>query len=170
MSMPSESIMKKAIDNRDKSFDGQFYYGVITTGVFCVPSCSTKAANAENLRFFPDAEAAVHAGFRPCKRCYPVGKNARIHKLIEVARYIEEHIEDKITLSDLGNIAELSPSRLQRVFKDVFGVLPKAYQDAVRMRRFKRSLKEGDGVTDAYTLQGSALLVGYVVRPCVISV
>lgn len=154
MSMPSEYVMKKAIESRDKSFDGQFYYGVVTTGVFCIPSCPTKSAHPENMRFLPDIESAIQAGFRPCKRCYPAGRNAKTQKMIEVARYIEEHIEDKITLSQLGDIAELSPSRLQRVFKDVFSVSPKHYQDAIRMRNFKRSLKEGDGITDAIYSSG----------------
>ena len=154
MAMPSESLMNKAIESRDKSYDGQFYYGVITTGVFCMPSCPTKSAHPENIRFLPDIESAFQAGYRPCKRCYPAGKNAKTERLIEVARYIEEHIENKITLLQLGDIAGLSPSRLQRVFKNVFGVSPKQYQDAIRMRRFKRSLKEGDNVTDAIYSSG----------------
>ncbi|BCL73791.1 AraC family transcriptional regulator (plasmid) [Vibrio nigripulchritudo] len=150
----SENEMKNAVAQRDGSFDGQFYYGVITTGVFCLPSCSTKAANPENLRFFFDIESAMLAGFRPCKRCNPAGQDERTFKLIDVARYIERHTEDKMTLTQLGDIARLSPSRLQRVFKEMFGVSPKHYQDAVRMRKFKRSLKEGEGVTDAIYSSG----------------
>ncbi|MDV7106355.1 methylated-DNA--[protein]-cysteine S-methyltransferase [Vibrio sp. TH_r3] len=149
-----ENEMKNAVSQRDSTFDGKFYYGVITTGVFCMPSCSTKAANPENLRFFFDIESAMQAGFRPCKRCNPVGQDDRTLKLIEVARYIERHAEDKITLTQLGDIAGLSPSRLQRIFKEMFGVSPKHYQDAVRMRKFKRSLKEGEGVTDAIYSSG----------------
>ena len=154
MSMPSEVEMRKAIVIRDKSFNGQFFYGVITTGVFCLPSCSAKQAKPENIRFFPSIEAAMLTGFRPCKRCNPLGGNSRVKKLIEVVRYIEEHAEEKITLSSLGKVADLSSSRLQRVFKEVFSVSPKAYQDAVRMHHFKRSLKEGCGVTDAIYSSG----------------
>lgn len=154
MSMPSQNEMKKAIKQRDSTFDGQFYYGVITTGVFCMPSCPTKAANTENLRFFTTMELAMQSGFRPCKRCHPAGDDARTKKLIDVARYIEGHIEDKITLSQLGALIGLSPSRLQRVFKDLFGVSPKHYQDAVRMQKFKLSLKDGEGVTDAIYSSG----------------
>lgn len=149
MSLPSELIMRQAIETKDKTFDALFFYGVVTTGVFCMPSCSAKPANPENLRFFTNIEGAMLAGFRPCKRCHPVGNNDRIEKQIEVVRYIEEHLDEKVTLSSLGKIAGLSPSRLQRTFKEIFGVSPKAYQDAVRMRRFKRSLKDGEGVTDA---------------------
>lgn len=78
----------------------------------------------------------------------------RMNKLVEVARHIETHADEKLTLSLLGGIACLSPSRLQRVFKQVFGVSPKSYQDAVRMRHFKHSLKAGDGVTDAIYAAG----------------
>ncbi|WP_372880334.1 bifunctional transcriptional activator/DNA repair enzyme AdaA [Psychromonas sp.] len=154
MPMPSEKAMRKAVESRDASFDGLFYYGVITTGVFCQPSCPTKAAKPENIRFFSAVESALQAGFRPCKRCCPAGKNARIEKIIEVADYIEEHIEEKITLLQLAGIAGLSPSRLQRVFKEIFGISPKHYQDAIRMRHFKRLLKGGDSVTDAIYSSG----------------
>jgi len=152
--MPSNNEMKQAIECRDKSFDGQFYCGVITTGVFCIPSCPTKTATPDNLRFFSDSESATQAGFRPCKRCNPENNDSRTKKLIEVARYIEGHLEDKVTLSQLGNIAGISPSRIQRTFKAFFGVSPKHYQDALRMRQFKHSLKEEGSVTDAIYAAG----------------
>ena len=81
-------------------------------------------------------------------------KSPRTAQLIKVAQYIEEHIEEKLTLSDLSEVAGLSVSRLQRVFKAAFGISPKAYQDAIRMGRFKQSLKDGDGVTDAIFASG----------------
>ncbi|MGX9417148.1 bifunctional transcriptional activator/DNA repair enzyme AdaA [Vibrio sp. WJH972] len=154
MPKPSETDMQAAVFHRDSLFDGKFYYGVITTGVFCRPSCSTKAAKSENLRFFYDQESAMIAGFRPCKRCNPASVNERSTKLIEVARYIEEHADTKMTLTQLGHIAGLSSSQLQRSFKDMFGLSPKHFQDAVRMRKFKRSLKEGESVTDAIYSSG----------------
>jgi len=149
MSILTEIEMRIAVEMRDKSFDGLFFYGVITTGVFCLPSCSARPAKPENIRFFVSIETAMSAGFRPCKRCHPVDGSARIEKLIEVARYIEAHFDEKMTLPSLGKIADLSPSRLQKVFKNTFAISPKVYQDAVRMRHFKHSLKKGDGVTDA---------------------
>lgn len=154
MSMPSEQEMREAIAARDKSRDGQFFYGVITTGVFCQSSCSARPAKPENLRFFPTVESAMLAGFRPCKRCQPTEGIPRVARLVEIARHIEEHADERLTLATLADIAGLSPSRLQRIFKEAFGVSPKAYQDAVRMRHFKRSLKEGHGVTDAIFSSG----------------
>lgn len=149
MTMPSEQKMRAAIAARDKAFDGRFFYGVITTGVFCRPSCAARTARPENLRFFPNAESALTAGFRSCKRCRPMDIAPGLSKLIEVAKYIESHADERLTLARLAKQTGLSPSRFQRVFKAAFGVSPKAYQDAARMKRFKAALKEGDDVTGA---------------------
>lgn len=166
MPMPSEQEMREAIATRDKSRDGDFFYGVITTGVFCQPSCTSRPAKPENLRFFQSIAAAITAGFRSCKRCQPTDDGPRVTRLVTVARYIEAHADERLTLASLATIAELSPSRLQRIFKAAFGVSPKAYQDAVRMQCFKQllkasskeslkqSLKEGTGVTDAIFSSG----------------
>ncbi|WP_426415481.1 bifunctional DNA-binding transcriptional regulator/O6-methylguanine-DNA methyltransferase Ada [Aestuariirhabdus sp. LZHN29] len=154
MTMPSEQQMRQAIAARDKTQDGLFFYGVITTRVFCRPSCSSRSANAENLRFFPSVEAAIVAGYRPCKRCLAAGETERVAGLVAIARHIESHADEVLTLATLAGIAGLSPSRLQRLFKAAFGVSPKAYQDAVRMQRFKASLKQGEGVTDAIFASG----------------
>ncbi len=154
MTMPSEQKMRSAITSRDKSLDGHFYYGVITTGVFCQPSCTSRPAKAENLRFFACVEDAITSGFRPCKRCKPGTDYAHSGTLTKIARYIEENAEKKLTLNTLANMADLSPSRFHRVFKETFAVSPRQYQDAVRMRRFKQSLKDGDGVTDAIFSSG----------------
>jgi len=154
MSMPSEQHMHAAVAARDSSFDGQFYYGVVTTGVFCQPSCKARKAKPENLRFFASMEAAMLAGFRPCKRCQSGEPLAQRQRLVEIARFIEQHADERLTLADLAERAQLSSSRLQRVFKQAFGVSPKTYQDAVRMKQFRRSLKAGEDVTDAIYASG----------------
>lgn len=128
MSMPSEQEMRAAIASRDKASDETFFYGVITTGVFCKPSCTARPARPENLRFFPSIESAIVAGFRPCKRCQPTSDVPSLTRLVEIARYIESHAGERLTLAKLADQAELSPSRLQRIFKEAFGVSPKAYQ------------------------------------------
>jgi AraC family transcriptional regulator of adaptative response/methylated-DNA-[protein]-cysteine methyltransferase len=149
MKMPTEQEMRAAVAARDPSRDGDFCYGVITTGVCCKPSCRSRTAKSENLRFFPNIQAALAAGFRPCKRCLASDTTSRVAVLTSIARYIDNNAEERLTLSTLADIAGLSPSRLQRIFKATFGVSPKTYQDAARMRRFKRSLKDGKGVTEA---------------------
>ena len=79
----------------------------------------------------------------------PSESEAALTRLADTARFIEAHAEERLTLRELAERVRLSPSHLQRVFKAAFGVSPKAYQDAVRMKRFKAALKEGDDVTGA---------------------
>ncbi|WP_227548885.1 bifunctional transcriptional activator/DNA repair enzyme AdaA [Marinobacter nauticus] len=81
-------------------------------------------------------------------------ESARVARLVRVAQHIEMHADEALTLASLAKVAALSPSRLQKQFKAAFGVSPKAYQDAVRMRRFKQSLKDGSKVTDAIFASG----------------
>jgi AraC family transcriptional regulator of adaptative response/methylated-DNA-[protein]-cysteine methyltransferase len=149
ITIPSDEQMYAAVSARDASFDGRFYYGVVTTGVFCRPSCAARLARRENVRFFADPEAAVSAGFRACKKCRPDSLEHDLNKLVTIARYIEDHADDKLTLSALSKRANLSASRFQKTFKAAFGVSPREYQDAARLDLLKGALKEGDDVTGA---------------------
>ena len=85
----------------------------------------------------------------PEMHCRPGAPESRLTQLVEAARYIETHAEERLTLRQLAGQVGLSPSRFQRVFKAAFGVSPKAWQDAFRMKRLKTALKEGDDVTGA---------------------
>ena len=100
MTIPTEQEMRAAIAVRDESSDGRFYYGVVTTGVFCRPSCASRPARPDNLRFFPDAESALAAGFRACKRCRPVDTAPGLGQIVDAARYIETHAEERLTLAE----------------------------------------------------------------------
>ncbi|HEY9120521.1 MAG TPA: helix-turn-helix domain-containing protein, partial [Marinobacter sp.] len=77
------------------------------------------------------------------------GRDPQVTELIGIARHIEAHSDQRLTLATLSGMAGLSPSRFQKVFKNAFGVSPKAYQDAIRMRLFKQALTSGGSVTDA---------------------
>ncbi|MGH7004568.1 MAG: Ada metal-binding domain-containing protein, partial [Alphaproteobacteria bacterium] len=68
---PSDDVRWDAIRRRDPAADGEFYYSVLTTGVYCRPSCAARLARRENVAFHPTAAAAKRAGYRPCKRCRP---------------------------------------------------------------------------------------------------
>ncbi|MXZ61375.1 MAG: methylated-DNA--[protein]-cysteine S-methyltransferase [Acidobacteria bacterium] len=85
----------------------------------------------------------------PNTLCRPGTPESRMTRLVAAARYIESHAEERLTLRELAGQVGLSPSRFQRVFKAAFGVSPKAWQDAARMKRLKTALKEGDDVTGA---------------------
>ncbi len=149
MNSLSETEMLRAVRARDRSYDGRFVYAVVTTGVFCRPSCAARPAKTENLRFHPDVATAERAGYRACLRCRPDLPALDVSSMAKIARHIERNADQRLTLSELADEAQLSPSRLQRVFKSVFGVSPKAYQDAARQRRLKAALHDGRSVTDA---------------------
>jgi len=146
----------QAVVGRDASVDGTFVFGVSSTGVFCRPSCPSRRPRRENVRFFDDPVDAERAGYRACLRCRPKAadgnpQSALVHA---ICRYIEQHIEDRITLSDLGKAFRLSPFHLQRTFKAVLGVSPKAYIDACRLRQVKQNLQAGHNVTTSLYAAG----------------
>jgi AraC family transcriptional regulator, regulatory protein of adaptative response / methylated-DNA-[protein]-cysteine methyltransferase len=148
--MPGLRTMRKAIATRDRRFDGRFVYGVVTTGVFCRPSCSSRAARPENVRFFANPSQAQAAGLRPCKRCDPAASHSRSSQRIQsMAKYIDNHADEPLSLANLARQAHWSPAHLQRTFKAVLGVSPKAYHDAARLRLLKGSLRAGKSVLEA---------------------
>ncbi len=155
MPRPTEAAMRRAVASRDQKFDGAFVYGVVTTGVYCRPSCASRPAKPENLRFFATPDAAERTGLRACKRCHPRDLDGGTTKRIKaLARYIEAHAEEPLPLARLAAAAHLSPAHLQRTFKAVFGVSPKAYQDNARLGRLKSSLKAGRSVLEAINAAG----------------
>lgn len=136
---------------RDAAADGSFVYSVATTGVFCKPSCASRRARPQNVRFHADAAAARAAGFRPCKRCRPDGGSlAEEHAALVAAacRRIERD-DTAPTLDDLAHEAGMSPFHFHRVFKRVVGVTPKDYAAARRARRVREALPAASSVTDA---------------------
>src|SRR5437870_13262867 len=75
--LPSKKEMEQAVEQRDASYDGIFFVGVRTTGIFCRPSCPAKTPLARNRQYFATAGEAIFAGYRPCKRCRPLDTNGR---------------------------------------------------------------------------------------------
>jgi len=145
----SDQEATEAVMNRDSAYDGRFYFGVVTTGIYCLPSCSSRQPRPENLRFFVSGDVAEQAGFRACKRCKPDTHSTQHANLIEVARYIESHVDERLSLNDLASQFSMSPTYLQKSFKAAIGLSPKTFQDGIRREQFKSLLKKGQSVTDA---------------------
>ena len=141
----------QAVLNRDASHDGQFFFGVSSTGVFCRPSCPAKRPRRENVSFFRRPEDAERAGFRACLRCKPKSAviNPQVDQVKAICRYIEQHLDEPITLARLSDEFGQSPFHLQRTFKRTLGVSPKAYADSCRMGLLKQNLRAGHNVTRA---------------------
>jgi AraC family transcriptional regulator of adaptative response/methylated-DNA-[protein]-cysteine methyltransferase len=134
---------------RDRTADGQFWYSVATTGVYCRPSCPSKMANPKNVALHDTLVEAQVTGFRPCKRCNPDGVSLEADhaaKIAESCRLIEQS-ETSLSLDELARAAGLSPSHFHRLFKTVTGLTPKAYADAHRAERVRERLADGRSVT-----------------------
>lgn len=126
-----------------------FFIGVVTTGIFCRPDCPARMPKRENVVVFESAEEAGRHGFRPCLKCRPLGPDPVVQSVVAVARAIEADPAAPWETKALEAVAGIGIRALRRRFRDVLGTSPKAYRDAVRLRRFKDSLKEGQSVTEA---------------------
>lgn len=140
-----------AVSRRDARADGQFYYSVRTTGVYCRPSCPSRQAKRENVQFHATAQAAEAAGFRACKRCKPgalTQTEQRASWVAEACRLIDasENLPD---LETLAAHVGLSPFHFHRIFKSQTGLTPRAYAQARRAQRVREQLTQSDSVTNA---------------------
>src|SRR5579863_7000396 len=139
-----------AVNARDRAMDGVFFYAVMSTGIYCRPSCPSKRPHRENVVFFRAREAAERAGFRPCRRCKPDLSdlsNPNAQMVEKVCRYIDTHPDDPLTLEALGRVLGISPFYLQRTFKALTGITPRAYADSRRLNSLKTGLRDGHSVT-----------------------
>jgi AraC family transcriptional regulator of adaptative response/methylated-DNA-[protein]-cysteine methyltransferase len=140
-----------AVQRRDPGADGLFYYSVLTTGVYCRPSCAARLPRRENVRFHASCALAERAGFRACKRCRPnepALPERRAAAVAEACRLIET-AEEMPDLEALAQAAGMSRFHFHRVFKAATGVTPKAYAAARRADRLRAGLAESDTVTEA---------------------
>lgn len=134
---------------RDKTADGQIWYSVMTTGVYCRASCPSRRANPENVILHDTLASARATGFRPCKRCNPEGA-ARADEtaaLIAQACRIIENSETEPSLNALAEAVALSPGYFHRMFKAATGLTPKAYAASIRAHRLREGLAAGATVT-----------------------
>ena len=146
--MLDEERCWQAICARDAGQDGCFVYGVVTTGVYCRPSCATpRRALRRNVRFFVSSAEAERAGLRACKRCRPDGDAA--DPIAGLCRDIASCPDEAGTLAAMAARVHMSPSTLQRRFKARVGVTPHQYAEACRRQALRRGLRECGSVTEA---------------------
>lgn len=145
-----------AVQQRDRAFDGRFVYAVLTTGVYCRPSCAARLPRVENVRFFGTNDQAETAGFRACKRCKPTeaplaerqaNAIAKACRLIEAA---ENGIDFEIIAKQVG----LSRHHFHRVFKDITGITPGGYAKSHRAKQMLNEMADGASVTEAIYAAG----------------
>ena len=142
----------QAVVAKDASFDGQFVFAVSSTGVYCRPSCPSRRAHRERVRFFDLPEAAEQAGFRACLRCQP--RRARvldpqIELVQRVCQLLNSENHETLKLGELASQAGVSVFHLQRTFKRVMGISPRQYVAARKFGNFKALVRKGESVTNS---------------------
>ena len=146
---PTDNDRYAAISYRDAAFDGSFFYGVQTTGVYCRPSCAARRALRRNVSFHFTCEAAERAGFRACKRCRP-NEPSQQERYAELVRRPCLRIDQAEEAPPLETVApEVGVSPFHRGFKQVTGVIPKGHVDARGAARLQDGLISSESITGA---------------------
>ena len=135
----------QAVLERDASAD--FVYGVTSTRIYCRPSCPSRRPKRDNARFFDTPQDAERASFRPCQRCHPnEEKTVSLTRVEHACRLIEANLETPLSLDELAAQMGSSAGHLQRTFKQITGVSPREYGEALRLKKVKNSLQNGDSI------------------------
>lgn len=147
--LPNNKIMYKALVNKDSSFEGIFFVGVKTTGVFCRPTCTAKKPKEENVEFFPSSREAVLQGYRPCKICRPLNQNGEAPAWMEtLIKAVEENRDKKLNDFEIKRMG-LHPDRVRRWFKKNLGMTFQTYLRTLRIGEAFGRIKLGGKVIDA---------------------
>ncbi|EIT83741.1 ADA regulatory protein [Fictibacillus macauensis ZFHKF-1] len=143
--LPVSEEQWQAIVHNDASYDGTFFYAVKTTGIFCRPSCKSRVPKRENIGYFSEAQHALSANFRPCKRCKPTHQRLPDEEWIAtITNYVDQHYHETISLSVLAAISHGTPYHLQRTFKKIKGMTPNEYLQKIRIEKAKVLLLRSD--------------------------
>jgi len=136
----------QAINHNDAGYDGRFYYGVKTTGIFCRPSCKSKSPLQANTLFFDSVETACAHGFRPCKRCRPdlCAYQPALELLEQAKALYHEHFDDKEKLASQLRALPVSQAHLIRLFRTHYGVTPNEYLNRLRVSKAAEALLHSD--------------------------
>jgi AraC family transcriptional regulator of adaptative response/methylated-DNA-[protein]-cysteine methyltransferase len=147
--LPSQETMYRALVNRDSSFEGIFFVGVRTTGIFCRPTCTAKKPARENVDFFATSSEALDSGFRPCLRCHPMETARPAPALLQRLRVeVERAPGGRLTDKELAALS-IDPSTARRQFKRHYGMTFQAYHRARRMGLALSDVRRGGRVGEA---------------------
>ena len=144
-----EEMCWEAVQQKRQSADGLFFIAVTSTKIYCRPTCPSRTPLRKNVRFFATADEAEAAGFRACKRCKP---REPVRSDVMLVKGICKHLDEAEaipTLAQLSAVFGVSPFHLQRTFKRITGLSPRAYSEARRTELLKKGLRNGNGVAAA---------------------
>ncbi|MDQ2961746.1 MAG: trifunctional transcriptional activator/DNA repair protein Ada/methylated-DNA--[protein]-cysteine S-methyltransferase [Pseudomonadota bacterium] len=146
--LPSPDVMYRAVVDHDPTFEGIFFVGVATTGIFCRPTCRVRTPKRENVEFFASTSAALHAGYRPCRRCQPLDDGHRAPPLVaQLLAAVEAEPTGRLRDVDLARRG-IEPSTARRTFKRYCGMTFHAYHRARRMGLALAGVRQGKSVLD----------------------
>lgn len=139
---------------RDTSADGQFFYAVKSTKIYCKPSCPSRRPTRKQVTFFPTTTAAEAAGYRPCMRCEPERiapkDDPQAGAIVAVTEYLKEHADERTKLADVAKATGVGRLTILRGFKRVLGVSPGQFAKEQRLAKFKNKVREPKTrITDA---------------------
>lgn len=152
--LPDHDTLYHALLNRDARYDGLAFVGVTSTGIFCRLTCAARKPRSDNCRFFDTAQACVQAGFRPCRRCHPLGSDAAREPAIDtLLEALKQHPGRRWRETDIRRLG-FDPSTVRRTFKRYFGTTFLELARHTRLREGFDTLGEGGSVMDAQITAG----------------
>lgn len=159
--MKKDDIFYQALVAKDPSFEGTFFAGIKTTGIFCRPTCTARKPKRENVEFFASAKDAILKGYRACKVCHPMEKAGSTPEYVDhVLRLLDEDHSLKLKDYDLLKL-DIEPSKIRRWFLKHHGITFHAYQRMSRINTAFKKLQTGTSVTDIAFDSGYESLSGF---------
>lgn len=143
----------EAVTEKSRAFDGVFFFGVRTTGIFCRPSCGSRRPKRENVSFYLTSRDAENAGFRACLKCRP--REAKLTEpsselIAKACRLLLNKEVEVATVEELSGRLNISTGHLQKTFKNTLGISPKEAMDMFRLENFKSEVRGSDVTTSLY--------------------
>ena len=161
ISLPDQNTMVDAIMQKDASFEGVFFFGVRTTGIFCRPTCTARKPNRENIEFFLSTKDALVYGYRPCRVCHPMQQAGSAPEWLKpLLDEIHAHPDIRLKDQDLRTRG-IDPVRVRRWFKKQHGLTFQAYLRTLRIGNAFGRIKLGDKVIEAAFESGYESLSGF---------
>jgi AraC family transcriptional regulator of adaptative response/methylated-DNA-[protein]-cysteine methyltransferase len=146
--LPPVPIMYNALLTRDSTFEGVFFVGVKTTGIFCRPTCPARKPLPKNVEYFPSANAALFAGYRPCKRCRPLDLDEQPAWVSDLLAAVDSEPSARIREGGL-RARGVDPATARRYFQRHYGMTFHAFARARRLGGAFNRIREGAAIDDA---------------------
>lgn len=144
----------KALLQKDSKYDGIFYVGITTTGIFCRPTCPARKPKFEHCEFFENAQQALLASYKPCKRCKPLSHPNKISTVVQkLVDAVEQNPEKRWKERDFQQLA-VDAGTARRQFKKRFGMTFVAYARARRMGIAMKQIRKGESIIEAQLISG----------------